>query len=100
MDIIFEWDKNKNNLNISKHGLSFDDVKEVFYDPFALELYDDNHSSDEDRYIIIGDIGGFIIVTTVYTERQNTIRIISARFATKKEEKFYHDNFIEKTRRT
>jgi len=50
----FEWDDEKAVDNLKKHGVSFGEATEVFYDPNALEEYDDDHSSNEDRFVIIG----------------------------------------------
>ena len=86
----FEWDKAKNEANISKHGLSFEQAKSAFADINALDIFDDLHSSFEDRFITIGRItDGLALV--VWTERADgTIRIISARRATKGEARRYH----------
>lgn len=86
----FEWNEIKNILNKKKHGLSFDDALYVFYDDNALLLYDKNHSSDEDRFFQIGMIRSLNIVCVVFCVREEeTIRIISARFATNKEKNEY-----------
>lgn len=89
----FEWDEEKNQKNIEKHGIAFITATSVFDDPNRIEYYDVKHSSYEDRYITIGMVGDFIsILTIVYTDRRNVIRIISARKATREEEKAYYDN--------
>jgi len=88
----FEWDDEKEKINISKHGLDFSTAALVFGDENRIEKYDDIHSIDEDRYITIGKINGIaVIVMVVYTERSESIRIISARMATKKEKEAYYD---------
>ena len=88
----FEWDDEKDRKNIAKHGIGFRTAILVFNDPNRLEKYDTAHSLDEDRYLTIGEIGGtFMVVTVVYTERTEAIRIISARRATKAEEAEYYD---------
>ena len=80
----FEWDDRKERINISKHGIDFSTAALVFGDDNRIEKYDDLHSISEDRYITIGEINGIaVIVVVVYTERENSIRIISARLATK-----------------
>ena len=79
----FEWDSAKDRGNRQQHGVSFDEAKELFTgDADYLEIYDAEHSYDEDRFIAIGPIQrGLVLV--VYTERlEETIRIISARWAT------------------
>ena len=87
----FEWDSNKNEINIKKHGLSFDAIIEVFNDPYFIEKIDIEHSTlEEERLIGIGSLNGFVIITIVYTERDRT-RLISSRLATKKEEAFYYE---------
>ena len=87
----FEWDDEKDRKNIVKHGISFRTAILVFSDPDRIEKYDDTHSLDEDRYLTIGEIGGtFMVVTVVYTERPEGIRIISARRATRVEKEEYY----------
>lgn len=88
MNLRFEWDDAKEEINISKHGLDFKTASFVFLDENRLELYDIVHSTpDEDRYITIGIVAD--ILTVVYTVRTDAIRIISARRATKKEAERY-----------
>ena len=87
----FEWDDEKDRKNISKHGISFRTAILVFSDSGRIEKYDDVHSLDEDRYLTIGEISGtFMVVTVVYTERSEAIRIISARRATRVEKEEYY----------
>ncbi|MCR4823011.1 MAG: BrnT family toxin [Treponema sp.] len=87
----FEWDSEKNEINIRKHGLSFEQVIPVFEDPFFLERYDREHSKEtEDRYFGLGMLQGILIVATSYTEN-NRIRLISARVATPKEKEVYDE---------
>lgn len=88
----FEWDDEKEQKNIIKHGIDFDTAAVVFQDINRLEFYDEKHSIDEDRYITIGLINGeAYIVMVVYTERDEAIRLISARKATKQERRMYYD---------
>lgn len=88
----FEWDSEKEKINITKHGLDFETASRVFYDKNRIEKYDREHSVDEDRYITIGEINGVaFVVMVVYTERKSAIRIISARKATKREKEEYYD---------
>lgn len=94
MDILrFEWDPNKNEINKRKHGLSFETAKEVFYDEFAVLFDDPDHSTEEDRFLIIGAIRTeqICIVSHCYRDNENVIRIISARKATKNEQRAYFD---------
>ena len=87
----FEWDSDKNEINKTKHGISFEQILPVFDDPYFLERYDSEHSSmDEVRYFGLGCVNGIIVVATSYTERKR-IRIISARLASSKEEEVYNE---------
>lgn len=87
----FEWDSEKNDINKSKHGLSFDEILDVFDDSFFLERYDHLHSdATEDRMIGIGTVNGIAIVTIAFTERKR-IRLISARLASPTEERVYYE---------
>ena len=89
----FEWDENKEQKNIAKHGIDFNTAALVFGDENRLELYDEAHSEYEDRYITIGTIQGTIIVLyVVYTEHTDSIRIISARCATRREQEVYYES--------
>ena len=86
----YEWDEEKNRANIKKHNIGFEEVLPVFDDPLFWERFDSKSSaSDENRYIGIGKINGFTIVTSCYTDRNGRTRIINARIATKEEEKDY-----------
>ena len=87
-DICFEWDDKKNEINKRKHGISFETALNVFADENRLEEYDEKHSDQEDRYISIGFVRDVLVV--VHTDRENAIRIISARPANKKEEAMYY----------
>lgn len=85
-----EWDDRKNEINIQKHGISFQAAKYVFNDQNRLEFYDEVHSVNEDRYITIGMVHEILFV--VFTERKNATRLISARKANDKERKIYYGN--------
>lgn len=89
--IIFEWDENKNRINQRKHGISFEEATTVFYDEYAILFDDPEHSAEEDRFLIIGTTSKerICIVSHCYRGQENTIRIISARKATKNEKKIY-----------
>ncbi len=87
-----EWDEEKNKINKQRHGISFEEAKEVFNDPNSIEFYDKIHSTkDEDRYICIGHTTKYLLIMTVYTDRAGNIRIISARKANAKERELYYD---------
>lgn len=85
----FEWDADKAALNLRKHGVRFETAAWVFNDANRIELYDSEHSTDEDRYNTIGMVDNILFV--VYTERKNRIRLISARPANRKERSLYYD---------
>ncbi|MBR1662945.1 MAG: BrnT family toxin [Ruminococcus sp.] len=90
----FQWDSNKEKINIEKHGIGFKLAEQVFADVNRIELYDEKHSTlEEDRYKTIGMIGTTaFVITVIYTDRDDdVIRIISARRATKKEEEAYYN---------
>ncbi len=88
--IQFEWDDNKNEINKKKHGLSFEQAKEVFYDDNAVLFDDPDHSAEEERFLIIGMSASSKICIVSHCYRDNDIiRIISAREATKNEKKIY-----------
>ena len=82
----FEWDPAKAKANIAKHGVSFEDAQEVFEDLHAIELLDD--ALNEERWCLLGRAHAHILVV-IYTERGNKVRIISARQASKREQKIY-----------
>ena len=84
----FDWDPDKANSNIRKHGVTFVDAIYVFDDLHAIDVYDELNSTNEDRYIIIGLCRGFVL-HVVYTARDEKTRLISARKATKHEQSLY-----------
>lgn len=75
-----------------KHNISFETAAHVFDDPECIEMYDFEHSTNEDRYIALGVVGDVLFV--VYTERKEAIRLISARLATNAERRLYYDQDI------
>ena len=91
--MIFEWDDEKEKINIEKHGIDFSLAALVFEDENRIEIYDRIHSETEDRYITIGSINGtVVIIMVVYTERGDAVRLISARKATKQERRIYYND--------
>lgn len=88
----FEWDEEKNQINQKKHKISFETAAYVFEDENYIEMYDFEHSIEEDRYIAIGCVGDVLFV--VFTERKENIRLISARLATEAERRLYYDQNI------
>lgn len=88
----FEWDTNKAATNLAKHDVSFDEAKTVFDDPLYIDFYDPDHSDDEHRYIMIGVSEQDRLLLIAYAERDDVIRLISAREATRTERKAYEQN--------
>lgn len=118
--MVFEYDENKNRINIEKHGISFKSAARVFFDYDRIEYYDENNSDFEDRYDTIGDLSaGNIqlsgnaevmignvteddVLFVVYTERMrrnenneeiDVTRLISARYATSFERGLYYGKY-------
>jgi len=89
--ISFSWDDQKNKANQKKHRISFEEAQSVFFDGNAIEYYDPDHSEMEDRFLMLGVSYKIQILIVSYTLRQDgsEIRIISARKATKREQKAY-----------
>lgn len=86
----FEWDENKNKSNQEKHGIDFNDAKDIFNDPNRINSEDNRKDYGEKRWIAIGMVAN-IFFTVVYTIR-DAIRIISARRSNRKERQEYNDN--------
>ena len=93
MSLLFEWDSQKARSNLRRHGVSFAEAATVFGDPLSLTIADPLHSTEEDRFVIIGTTSAPRprVLVVVFTERGNTIRIISARDATPRERKTYEE---------
>jgi uncharacterized protein len=83
----YEWDENKRQKNISKHGVDFADLESLFAG-VTVTLFDDRFSHEEERYITFGLLNG-VVVAVAHTETDEVIRIISARKGTRNEEKAY-----------
>jgi uncharacterized DUF497 family protein len=79
--ISFEWDASKAAANLRKHQVSFDEAKSVFHDEFAVQFFDEEHSSDEDRFLMLGMSIGANLLIVCHCEREHgeVIRIISVR---------------------
>jgi len=92
MRVQFEWDADKAALNLKKHGVRFETAAKVFCDENRIELYDSEHSTEEERYNTIGMVDHILFV--VYTERRNRIKLISARPANRKERSLYYDRHL------
>ena len=89
--IKFEWDEAKATANLKKHQVSFEEAKSIFYDEFGVQFFDEEHSNDEERFLMLGMSSGAKLLIVCHCEREHgaTIRIISARKATKRESAFY-----------
>ncbi|WP_306790458.1 BrnT family toxin [Tolypothrix sp. FACHB-123] len=88
-NMLFEWDANKQRRNEQKHKVSFEEAATVWTDPLALIAPAPQHSLEEEREWIIGESHQGRLLVVVYTMREETIRIISARLATKRERQQY-----------
>ena len=91
--MVFEWDDDKASINLAEHGLSFDEAVTVFEDYFALTYPDSEHSFKEDRFITLGASRESRTLVVINVQRQENIRIISARRATSAERRFYEQQF-------
>ena len=89
MSLKFEWDVKKARENIKKHGVSFEEASTIFGDPLALTIYDPLHSEEEDRFVTLGESEKGRLMVVSFTDREDRIRIISARVATRQERKDY-----------
>lgn len=89
--IKFEWNTAKATSNKKKHGISFEEAQSVFYDEFAVQFFDEDSSISEDRFMMLGfsDEARILIVCHCERDQGNTVRIISARKATKNESNYY-----------
>ena len=86
-----EWDDAKNKINKKKHGISFETAARIFLDDDRIDCYDELHSDFEDRIRVIGKVDKVLFV--IYTERGEKFRMISARYADKKEEDEYYGQY-------
>ncbi len=89
MSLEFEWDQDKARQNIEKHDVSFEEAATVFGDPLSLTIDDPQHSRDEIRFVTIGETVARRVVVVVHTERGDSLRIITARKATRHERRTY-----------
>jgi len=87
----FEWDLDKARANLKKHAVSFEEARSVFFDDFAIQFFDEQHATDEDRFIMLGMSSNAKLLVVCHCERAegDVIRIISARKATRAEAAFY-----------
>jgi uncharacterized DUF497 family protein len=89
MSMLFIWDEQKALANERKHGVDFFEAQTVFGDSNSFTLFDEQHSSIEDRFIELGISNRGRLLTVVYTERETSIRLISCREATPEERRQY-----------
>jgi uncharacterized DUF497 family protein len=89
--IEFEWDLSKAKSNEKRHGVTFEEAQSVFYDDYAAQFYDEDHSDEEDRFLLLGISNRTRLLMIVHCERAegDCIRIISARKATTNESAYY-----------
>lgn len=88
----FEWDPAKATRNLEKHGLSFQEAATVFGDPLASTFPDPDHSGSEQRYITVGHTRRGRVVVVAHADRDDAVRIISARDATPREKRDYEQS--------
>ena len=87
----FEWDPKKAQSNLDKHGVAFEEAATVFGDPLSLTIGDPDHSEGEERFILLGQAITNRLIVVVHIEQHDRIRIISARMATKQENRTYEE---------
>ncbi len=91
----FEWNEKKAESNLKKHGVDFTEAATVFDDLFYVDFYDPKHSAKEHRFLIVGESKRQRLLIVSYTERDDKIRIISARELTPQERKSYEQGTFE-----
>lgn len=87
-----EWDEEKNRINQRDHRVSFEEAATIFGDPLEITIDDPDHSRFESRFISIGESSNGRLLVVAYTERGDTIRLISARKPTRRERKIYEED--------
>ena len=92
MSIEFEWDSRKAASNLAKHEVSFEEAATVFGDPLGRIVADPRHSSEEERFVLLGVSQEAHLLAVMFVDRSEAIRIISARPATRRERKDYEEN--------
>jgi uncharacterized DUF497 family protein len=88
----FEWDPRKAAANLAKHGVTFEEAATVFGDPLGRFLADPRHSSKEERFVLLGSSREGQLLTVMFVDRSDTIRIISVRRATRRERRDYEED--------
>ncbi len=92
MGLTFIWDKKKAAANLRKHDVAFEEASTAFGDTLSLTTFDPDHSIDEDRFILLGASNRGRLLVVAHTEQSDTIRIVSARLATRGERKIYEES--------
>ena len=89
--ITFHWDEQKNKINQQKHGITFAEAESVFFDDYAIQFWDEDHSQEEERFLLLGISSKMriLIVVHCFREEDSIIIIISSRKATKNESQEY-----------
>ena len=90
----FEWDAEKAQQNLAKHGIDFGEAATILSAPLSLTFYDPDHSQTEDRFITMGCSTGNKLLVVSHTDRNVAIRIISARKATRSERVYYEQEVL------
>ena len=93
--MLFDWDPEKATANLRRHDVSFDEASTVWNDYFNIELFDHDHSVEENRFLMIGESAEQRLLIISFTERGNRVRIISARELTPKERREYEHGHFE-----
>jgi uncharacterized protein len=88
----FQWDPLKAKFNLWKHRVSFEEASTAFLDPFSKSDYDPDHSVDERRFILFGMSARHRLLVVAYTEDDDSVRLISARLATRREREIYEES--------
>ena len=91
MGVRFEWDPDKATANLETHDVSFEEASTVFGSSLTVTFFDPDHSDDEDRYLTFGESDTSRLLVVVHTDRGDSIRIISAREATRRERQQYDE---------
>ena len=92
MPLLFEWNFGKARANVEKHGVTFDEACTVFKDLLSVTIPDPLHSGDEGRFVLLGYSHRDRLLVIVHTDRDDRVRIISARLATKRERRHHEEN--------
>ena len=90
-ELRFEWDPRKAATNRAKHGVSFEEASSVFSDPLGLFVDDPRHSVGERRHVLLGSSEQHRLLAVMFTEREEVIRVVSARRVTRRERKSYEE---------